>query len=124
MRVNDRGPYAKRRLIDVSERTAELLGFRRRGATRVRVQFVSPAPLGVDDAAMLMASYRGPREGTNLASQNAGAEAGSTEAVAFASEGSAAPSAANNAMQSLTRAYSPADRIFMAFDVSANAPVR
>jgi rare lipoprotein A len=37
--VNDRGPFAQTnaRIIDVSERAAELLGFRQRGCTKVRV---------------------------------------------------------------------------------------
>lgn len=37
--VNDRGPFAdpQRRIIDVSKRAAEILGFKRRGLTKVRV---------------------------------------------------------------------------------------
>lgn len=37
--VNDRGPYAKtnKRIIDVSQRAAELLGFRKKGFAKVRV---------------------------------------------------------------------------------------
>ena len=37
--VNDRGPFAHtgRRIIDVSQRTAELLGFRKKGHAKVRV---------------------------------------------------------------------------------------
>ena len=37
--VNDRGPFAHtdKRIIDVSQRAAELLGFRRKGYTKVRV---------------------------------------------------------------------------------------
>jgi rare lipoprotein A len=37
--VNDRGPFAKtnRRIIDVSQRAAQLLGFRNKGFARVRV---------------------------------------------------------------------------------------
>jgi len=38
LRVNDRGPYARGRIIDVSERAAELLGFRNNGTAKVRVQ--------------------------------------------------------------------------------------
>ncbi|MBT5185739.1 MAG: septal ring lytic transglycosylase RlpA family protein [Kordiimonadaceae bacterium] len=40
LRVNDRGPFVNNRLIDVSRRGAQLLGFERRGTTRVRVQAV------------------------------------------------------------------------------------
>jgi len=45
VRVNDRGPYAKGRIIDVSEQAAKLLGFYGRGTARVRVTFVSRALL-------------------------------------------------------------------------------
>ena len=43
VRVNDRGPYAKGRIIDVSEQAAKLLGFYGQGTARVRVTFVSRA---------------------------------------------------------------------------------
>lgn len=39
LRVNDRGPYARGRIIDVSKRAADLLGFQRNGTARVRVQY-------------------------------------------------------------------------------------
>lgn len=45
VRVNDRGPFAKGRIIDLSEHAAELLGYKTAGTARVRVQFVSRADL-------------------------------------------------------------------------------
>jgi rare lipoprotein A len=45
LRVNDRGPYAKGRIIDVSERAAELLGYRAQGTARVRVTYVGRADI-------------------------------------------------------------------------------
>jgi len=45
VRVNDRGPFAKGRIIDLSERAAEALGYKTAGTARVRVQFVSRADL-------------------------------------------------------------------------------
>ena len=39
--INDRGPFAKGRIIDVSRRGAELLGFLDKGTVRVRVQALS-----------------------------------------------------------------------------------
>jgi rare lipoprotein A len=39
--VNDRGPYAKGRIIDVSRRAAQLLGFDGKGTARVRVEIVA-----------------------------------------------------------------------------------
>ena len=41
LRINDRGPFVGNRLIDVSRRGAQLLGFEKRGTTRVRVEAVS-----------------------------------------------------------------------------------
>lgn len=38
LRVNDRGPFAKGRIIDVSRRAAQLLQFHHSGTTRVRVE--------------------------------------------------------------------------------------
>lgn len=40
LRVNDRGPFARGRIIDVTRRAAQLLGFARQGTARVRVQVV------------------------------------------------------------------------------------
>ena len=40
LRVNDRGPFVAGRLIDVSRRAAQLLGFQQKGVTQVRVQAV------------------------------------------------------------------------------------
>lgn len=41
LRVNDRGPFVKDRLIDVSRRAAQLLGFAAKGTARVRVENVT-----------------------------------------------------------------------------------
>ncbi len=45
VRVNDRGPFARGRIIDVSARAAQLLGFYATGTAKVRVSFVSRADL-------------------------------------------------------------------------------
>src|SRR3982751_882603 len=45
VRVNDRGPFKKGRLIDLSEHAADLLGYRGTGTARVRVTFLGRAPL-------------------------------------------------------------------------------
>jgi len=44
VRINDRGPYARGRIIDLSRRAASLLGFQHHGVTKVRVQTVRAAP--------------------------------------------------------------------------------
>lgn len=43
LRVNDRGPFHPGRIIDVSERAAELLGFKEAGTARVRVEYLGRA---------------------------------------------------------------------------------
>jgi rare lipoprotein A len=49
VRVNDRGPYADGRIIDLSRAAAEKLGFTREGTTRVRVKLIGPAPVADSD---------------------------------------------------------------------------
>ena len=50
VRINDRGPYANDRIIDLSRRSAELLGFRNYGTATVRVKYLGRAPLSGDDS--------------------------------------------------------------------------
>ncbi|HEV8015854.1 MAG TPA: septal ring lytic transglycosylase RlpA family protein [Stellaceae bacterium] len=42
VRVNDRGPYARGRIIDLSRRGAQLLGYEGQGTAKVRVQIMVP----------------------------------------------------------------------------------
>src|SRR6266705_4924773 len=58
VRVNDRGPYHGNRLIDVSNRAAELLKFKGNGVARVRVEYVGRAPLEGSDDRQLVATLR------------------------------------------------------------------
>lgn len=58
VRVNDRGPFHKGRILDVSEKTADMLGFRHAGTGRIKVDYVGPASLAGSDERRLMASYR------------------------------------------------------------------
>jgi rare lipoprotein A len=51
VRINDRGPYAHDRIVDLSRRVAELLGIERQGLGQVRVRFAGRAPLDGSDAA-------------------------------------------------------------------------
>jgi len=57
-RVNDRGPFHSKRLIDVSERVAEALAFRNIGTARVKVDYIGRAPTDGSDDAILMASLK------------------------------------------------------------------
>src|SRR6202795_5152429 len=58
VRVNDRGPYVGNRLIDVSNRAAELLDFKGHGVAQVRVEYVGRAPLEGSDDRQLVATLR------------------------------------------------------------------
>ncbi len=44
LKINDRGPFVRRRIIDVSRRVAQELGFVQQGTARVRVRLIRPAP--------------------------------------------------------------------------------
>ena len=62
VRMNDRGPYANGRVIDLSRRSAQLLGYERQGTAKVRVQYLGPAPLSGDGAGTQLASRSGADE--------------------------------------------------------------
>ncbi|MGX1305707.1 rare lipoprotein A [Amorphus suaedae] len=62
VRVNDRGPFHGSRVIDVSQRTAEILGFRQDGIGQVKVAYVGPARIDGRDEDFLLASYQAPGE--------------------------------------------------------------
>lgn len=57
LRINDRGPFAQNRIIDVSRRAAEELGFRQQGVARVRVQVLTD-----DSRQLALAAGRTGRE--------------------------------------------------------------
>lgn len=52
VRINDRGPFADNRIIDLSRRAAQLLGFERAGTAPVRVRIVKDESIRVAEAAM------------------------------------------------------------------------
>ena len=58
VRVNDRGPYHRNRVIDLSIGTAKALDFYSRGLAHVRVEYVGAAPIEGSDDTMLMATLR------------------------------------------------------------------
>jgi rare lipoprotein A len=47
VRVNDRGPYARGRILDLSRRSAQLLGFEGKGTAKVRVKILVPETIQV-----------------------------------------------------------------------------
>lgn len=86
VRVNDRGPYARNRIIDVSKKVAQLLGFLEQGTAKVRVEVLekesknlkaaltgNPAYADVSAApvAKLQASEMAPIAGSAVAATSA-----------------------------------------------------
>jgi rare lipoprotein A len=93
VRVNDRGPYVRNRIIDVSIGAAKALDFYGKGLARVRVEYVGRAPLEGSDDAMLLATLRegGPAPAPSkvmIASAKPFLPAGSESRLASASAGS------------------------------------
>lgn len=80
VRVNDRGPYHPGRIIDLSNKSADLLDLRHSGTGAVRVQYVGRAPLEGHDMPYLMASY--VPKGSRLPAINPGSQMGSGLMVA------------------------------------------
>lgn len=60
VRVNDRGPFSKGRVMDLSKRAAELLGFRDRGTTKIRLEVL-------EKESQMLASAAKSGQGTRLA---------------------------------------------------------
>ncbi|WP_245291996.1 septal ring lytic transglycosylase RlpA family protein [Methylobacterium tarhaniae] len=90
VRVNDRGPYHADRLMDVSQAVAEALDFRRRGTTKVRIEYVGKASVGGSDDRKLMATLRtdgapaGVPAGANIMVADAGGQEARDDAKPFA----------------------------------------
>ncbi len=53
LRVNDRGPFARNRIIDISRRGAQLLGFEQNGTAKVRVRILVPESIQAASIAKL-----------------------------------------------------------------------
>jgi rare lipoprotein A len=66
VRVNDRGPFHGGRVMDVSSRAADVLGFKGVGTARIKVEYVGRAPLEGSDDGALLASLRTDGSPANL----------------------------------------------------------
>src|SRR5271166_1799992 len=95
VRVNDRGPYHGGRVMDVSSRTADVLGFKGEGTARIKVEYVGQAPMEGSDDSALLASLRTDGSPANLngysATMVASAESGPSLFAALFSSGRGAP---------------------------------
>ncbi|MBI2719759.1 MAG: septal ring lytic transglycosylase RlpA family protein [Rhizobiales bacterium] len=74
VRVNDRGPFVGTRVIDLSKRAADVLGYRANGTAKVRVRYIGPAPLD-DNGSHLMAMNQELKRGTPMRRMIAAADA-------------------------------------------------
>ena len=67
LRVNDRGPFGRGRIIDVSRGAADELGFRPQGHAKVRVEYLGDAPIGGTDRETRMAARKYGTKSTTAA---------------------------------------------------------
>jgi len=70
VRINDRGPFVKDRIIDLSKRAAQQLDMIGKGSARVRVQYIGPAPLN-DKGTKLAALNKALDHGGNVTTRYA-----------------------------------------------------
>ncbi len=66
VRINDRGPFVDTRILDVSKRAADELGYRQKGIAHVRVQLIGPAPLNDKGARHVMAMNEALQNGASF----------------------------------------------------------
>ncbi|MCK5285184.1 MAG: septal ring lytic transglycosylase RlpA family protein [Alphaproteobacteria bacterium] len=59
VRINDRGPFKRGRIIDLSKRSAELLGFKNKGTAKVKVKVLGKESRVIAQAAKRGQSTRG-----------------------------------------------------------------
>jgi rare lipoprotein A len=96
VRVNDRGPFVGRRILDVSARVAGLLQFGPAGVAKVRVDYLGKAPAPGSDGPALMASL-----------QTGGAPAAATLVKLAGSEGSTLPASLRTSQPALAGGPAP-----------------
>ena len=65
VRVNDRGPFAKGRIIDVSQKAANLLGMIGTGTAKVRVDMLADESRAIANAARSGRSIKGTEVAMN-----------------------------------------------------------
>jgi rare lipoprotein A len=119
VRVNDRGPFVNGRIIDLSQRSAELLGTKGNGVARVEVEYLGRAPLHGQDDQFLMASYRPGGRGPQPSD---GLPTGVMMAMNGASPTSA-PSASVDALRRPRTSVGPTGSITRAAGSTASDPV-
>ncbi len=65
VRVNDRGPFVGTRVMDLSKRAADVLGYRMKGKAQVRVKLIGPAPIS-DSMGHMLAMNQAMKQGASM----------------------------------------------------------
>lgn len=99
VRINDRGPFAAGREIDMSKKAAEMLGFMQKGTAKVRVQYVGRAPLegGIGDGRGVAETFVAPPVVTPEDERQVAGTAPITKVASVSTTTLAAPAGAANA---------------------------
>jgi rare lipoprotein A len=82
VRINDRGPFVGTRIIDLSKRSAQALGYLSKGKTNVRVQWIGNAPLNDQGSHLAMMNRKaasGAGIGTLIAAADGPARGGNDD---------------------------------------------
>lgn len=111
VRINDRGPFAAGREIDMSKRAAEELGFMQKGTAKVRVQYIGLAPLegGIGDGRGVAETFIAPKVETPPEERRVAGTAPVTSVATVSATALAPPAGAASAPpQNITPAAQPA----------------
>lgn len=87
VRINDRGPFVNNRIIDMSRRGAQLLGYEQTGTAKVRVEIMK-------DESILLAAKASSKGGDTISPRPTAAPAGAVQAQALPPVGGGAASPA------------------------------
>ena len=70
VRINDRGPYAHKRVIDLSKRAAKELGFIKQGTARVKIEILTAESMALADASKARRNTLGVENMLNSGNRN------------------------------------------------------
>jgi rare lipoprotein A len=119
VRVNDRGPFARGRVIDVSERAASLLDFKMKGTAKVKLEVLPQESLRLAEIAKRGESTKG----FELAANRGGTipQAGSVSSAAY--ETTAIPSISSEPLTPIP-GHESSDGRFMPDPIVTQMPVK
>ena len=116
VRINDRGPFSRKRIIDLSAQASSLLGYQKKGLTKVRVKYLGKARMDGLDAKYLMASYK-PARGQRMSPSLPSFAPGSTR------PGTLIASNSNPKPRALS-AYNKTPRLNIAHSINTTPPAQ